>query len=160
MKSPILFLWFFGLVVFSAAESRIEFQSGGKFEDGLNHSAELKTLKNIKEINHPWKPTQPLPTTLAEAGLGEDASLVVSMIYLDGGSRVFALKDGAGRYLLFCTTKPQMQTEYDKGSAFEEKFYVGAAHWADAGGAVVPRGSKAEEFLLKVARGKIVEAVP
>lgn len=143
-----------------AAGSRIEIPAGADNRQVLGGTGESRAIKNIETLNHPWKQNQPLPTSYSEAGLGEDAVLVFKSVYLDGGSRVFAFKDGAGRYLVFCTTKPKMQAEYDKDQSFEERFYLRAVHWKDKGGMVVPRGSKTEDFLLKSISGRIVEDTP
>ena len=117
--------------------------------------AEEAKLNDLKKLKHPWTKGRPLPTSLADCGLEADAKLVAATIYLDGGSRLFALKDSKGAYFVFCTSKPQAQAKHDGDAAWDEHFIVGAKHYLEKEGGLVPRGSSTEAFLLKVISGRV-----
>jgi len=115
-------------------------------------------LRDLKQVKHPWTKERSLPVSLADCGLKADAKLVVTSLYLDGGSRMFALKDSTDAYFVFCTSKPQSQAKRDGDPEWNEHFVVGAKHYLEKDGVSVPRGSPAEAFLLKAIAGRISHA--
>jgi hypothetical protein len=115
-------------------------------------------VRDLKQVKHPWTRQQLLPASLADCGLQADAKVVVTSIYLDGGTRLFALKDSVGAYFVFCTSKPQAQAKRDGDAEWNEQFVVGAKHYLEKEGVSVPRGSPTEAFLLKITSGRISHA--
>lgn len=113
-------------------------------------------LPELKKLRHPWTKQQPLPRTLADCGLRPDAKVVRATLYLDGGSRFFALRDSAGACLFFCTSKPYSQAKHDGETDWQEFFILGATNYRDPVGVPVPRGSPTELLLLKAVNGRIV----
>lgn len=133
-----------------AAASRIEAPVFAAIDEG-------QKIRQSKELKHPWTKDQPLPSSFAECGLESDAKLVFTDIYLDGGSRSFALRDRKGAYLIFCTTRPLGQSRSDGTVDWSEFFVIGVKHYTDKAGVLVPRGSPTEQMLLKAIGGRIVQ---
>lgn len=105
---------------------------------------------------HRWKKGQALPTSLAEAGLLPDATLVWSDLYLDGGTKGYLFKDSAGKFLAVCTG-PGLQTkDHPKriDAPVGSMLFIGGLHYAKEELEMVPVGSKAEAWLRKLLNEK------
>jgi hypothetical protein len=93
---------------------------------------------------------KPAPASWAETGLRDDAELVLSDGYFDGGSQSFYFKDSTGRYFVFCASSPMGADRAGKVVSLEQVFFVGVPHSSHKGGVAVTIGSPADEFLLSV----------
>ena len=100
-----------------------------------------------------WKEGMPAPTSLKEAGLLDDAKVVWTGSYLDGGTRGYLLKDSAGNYFAFCTG-PGFQTKESRpwiDAPVGSRILIGALHYTRDGAVLVEKGSKCEDFLRGLA---------
>ena len=91
-----------------------------------------------------------LPTSWSEAGLREDATLVFSDPYLDGGTIAYFFKDSAGRYFVFCQESAMRAQPTGQIPADKIRFFTGAPHPSKPEAVEVPLGSAADRFLIKV----------
>jgi hypothetical protein len=112
-------------------------------------------LKSGKE-HHKWIKGMPLPESLKDAGLLDDAELVWAGLYFDGGSRGFLVKDSAGNYLAFCTG-PGFQAP-DNPRPIDAKpvsrFFIGGLHYTHEAAQLVEAGSECEQLLQKLSEPK------
>lgn len=82
-------------------------------------------------------------------GMRDDAKLVWTEMYLDGGTRGYLFKDSSGRYFAFCTG-PGFQTKNHPkriDAAVGSRFFVFALHYTDQRARLVEAGSACEAFL-------------
>jgi hypothetical protein len=97
-----------------------------------------------------WPADKPAPISWAEAGLRDDAELVLRDAYFDGGSLSFYFKDSTDRYFVFCSSSPMGSDGTGNVVRREQVFFVGVPHPTHKGGVAVAIGSPADEFLLSV----------
>jgi hypothetical protein len=111
-------------------------------------TAKEKFVANSSELQK-WKKGQPLPESLADAGLLADAIVVWSGLYADGGTNGYLLRDSVGNSLAFCTGPGFQSKDHPKriDAALGSRLFVGALHYARAEAEIVPVGSKTEEWL-------------
>jgi len=129
---------------FSAAPVPPAFKSGA--------AAAKADFEKHADERHKWKKGQPLPESLAEAGLLPDATLVWSDLYLDGGTKGYLFKDSAGKFLAVCTG-PGLQTkDHPKriDAPVGSRLFLGGLHYTKEEVEMVPAGSKAEAWLRKL----------
>lgn len=105
-----------------------------------------------KESLQPWKAHKSLPTSIKEAGLGEDFELFDSASFGDGGSVYWIIRDKDGHYFAFWKG-PEHSWDDEKNQSIslgwnERPFWIGTTHPGYyKGGVQVPYNSRAEQFL-------------
>jgi hypothetical protein len=122
--------------------------TSGRANNSDRRSAKEKFVANSSELQK-WKKGQPLPESLADAGLLDDAIVVWSGLYSDGGTNGYLLRDSARNSLAFCTGPGFQSKDHPKriDAALGSRLFVGALHYARAEAEIVPVGSKTEEWL-------------
>jgi hypothetical protein len=120
----------------------------GHADNSDRRTAKEKFVANSSELQK-WKKGQPLPESLADAGLLADAIVVWSGLYSDGGTNGYLLRDSVGNFLAFCTGPGFQSKDHPKriDAALGSRLFVGALHYARAEAEIVPVGSKTEEWL-------------
>lgn len=128
---------------------------------GLYNRIVFDHRKNITaETQHPWSPKQGLPTRLEDIGLTRPVEVVQSDIALDGGSRIYALKDYRGSYFLIRTESPAFFDEATKSLLYRNqvRFRIGIDHLPNTETAFVPLGSQSETFLIGLLKECVLKA--
>ena len=110
----------------------------------------INAYSSLPSANKTWPADRPAPTSWAETGLRDDAELVASRGYFDGGSRSFYFKDSTGRYFVFSARSPMGGDGTGKVVHRERIFHVGVPHPTEKGGVAVAIGSPADEFLISI----------
>lgn len=106
---------------------------------------------------HPWKASQPLPTSFEEAGLTTPVRLVATKLHLDGGSRFYLLKGSNDKFLMICTEPEAYHDKENNGTieVAEPKIFIGAAHISSNLKKEVPLNSETEIILLDTIRKEV-----
>jgi len=95
----------------------------------------------------PWKQGTTPPKTFAEAGLLNDATIVWTGLYFDGGTRGYLLMDSAGKFFAFCTAPGLQSKENPKriDAPAHSRLFIGGLHYSSA--EMVAPGSDTEVWL-------------
>jgi hypothetical protein len=106
---------------------------------------------------HPWKAGNALPTSFNDAGLKQPVHLVSCDIYFDGGSHYYLFRGANGKYLVLCTDPGSYGSSDAKKCVRVDKprLFLGALHFTDKSGVVVPFDSDCERFLLAVIKSEV-----
>lgn len=126
----------------------------------IGHAREAKAqFERHKNERHPWKKGTPPPRSFAEAGLLEDAKIVWSDLYLDGGTRGYLIMDSAGMFFAVCTGPGLQVADHPKrvDAPARSRLFVGGLHYTDA--EIVPAKGESENWLRTIISGKNANSV-
>jgi hypothetical protein len=121
------------------------------------HDVDIRSVENDFAVLHPWKATDPLPTSFGAAGLTQPVRLVACDIYLDGGSRYYLFRGANSRYLVVCTDPGSFGAPDSKKVIPVDKprLFLGASHFSDKNKVLIPYDSECERFLLAAIKNEV-----
>ncbi len=107
----------------------------------------LKRYEETKGTAQHWKPSDPLPTKLADIGLNKDLKVVYFALWTDGGSTGYLFQDSKGVYFALCICGPSYFDGEKTVHVPFPTYFPGDVYPPKKGARSAPAGSDSEKFL-------------